>query len=176
MKKPIALNSRRLTLRKIRKSDLKHFYANACRDEVSRNAGFPRPRSIKDTRSFIDASLKVWKKGTLTYSMLNARKEWVGGIDLRWPHPGVGEIGYAVHPDHWGQGYAPEAARRLILLAFEAGAHRVQATCWVGNKRSAKVLRKIGMRKEGRLRDYLKRGDWVRDEYMYAITRRDVMS
>lgn len=86
----------------------------------------------------------------------------------------VGELGYSIHPRFWGNGYASEAVRRVVDLAFgELGAHRVQATCWVKNPRSAGVLKNAGLRKEGTLRGYLKRGRMVRDEFMFGLARKD---
>lgn len=80
-----------------------------------------------------------------------------------------GDLGYVFHRAHWGQGYASEAA--ALLLAFGRGAlglHRVEATCHPDNRASARVLEKIGMRCEGRLRDHLLvRGAW-RDSLLYA--------
>ena len=59
-------------------------------------------------------------------------------------------------------------------MAFDKlGAHRVQATCWVKNARSAGVLKNAGLRKEGRLSGFLKRGRWVRDEFMFGLARKD---
>lgn len=93
---------------------------------------------------------------------------------LRWPHRGLGEIGYGLHPRNWGRGYATEAVKRITALAFDRfGAHRVQATCWAKNAASARVLVKAGYNKEGRLRGYLKRGDAVRDEFMFGLARAD---
>ena len=74
----------------------------------------------------------------------------------------------------WGNGYAPEAAQKIIDTAFgRFKAHRVQATCWVKNTKSQRVLRKIGMKKEGRMRSYMRVGSLVRDEFLWGITRSD---
>lgn len=147
-------------------------------EAVSLPAGFPRHRSLADARRWIRAAHREWQRKDahpmpFTIVLKKIGKP-IGGVNLRWPHAGVGELGYSLHPDHWGRGYAPEAARKLVDLAFaKHGAHRVQATCWVKNQRSARVLRKLGLRKEGRLRGYLKRAGVVRDEYMWGITRQD---
>jgi ribosomal-protein-alanine N-acetyltransferase len=63
------------------------------------------------------------------------------------------EIGWDVHPDFIGNGYAPEASKSLIGFAFnELGVHRVQALCNDSNVNSEKVMIKIGMKKEGTCR------------------------
>ncbi len=157
-------------------ADLPPIYENAKNEVVAMNAGFPLPKSIRDTRSYVKTHVDAWKPANpkiLTFSIFTKSGIWVGGINLRWGHVGVGVFGYSVHPDHWGNGYAPEAGRKLRDWAFQQGAHRLEATCWTGNKRSAKVLKKIGLRKEGTLRSYFRRGDWVRDEYMFGMTHSD---
>lgn len=60
------------------------------------------------------------------------------------------EIGWDLHPDYWGNGYAPEAAKALLKFAFnDLKVHRIQALCNEENINSEKVMIKIGMKKEG---------------------------
>ena len=67
-------------------------------------------------------------------------------------------------------GYATEASEALLAFGFDKlELHRVIATCDVGNASSARVLEKIGMRREAQFReDAWIRGVW-RDSYLYAI-------
>jgi len=80
------------------------------------------------------------------------------------------EIGWVFAPDCQGQGYATEAARAVLALAFEKlGLHRVVATCDPRNAASYRVMERLGMRREGHhLKDVQIRGEWC-DEYFYAI-------
>lgn len=58
-------------------------------------------------------------------------------------------VGYVMHPDRWGHGYATEAVTRLIdHLMTDRGAHRVLARCDPRNERSWRLLERIGMRRE----------------------------
>jgi RimJ/RimL family protein N-acetyltransferase len=172
------LSTRRLILRPLALSDSSALYALGSREEVAGLAGFPRYKSPAEARRHVRRTLAASRKPALKQLslavVLKSNGEFIGGVSLRWPHDGVGELGYLIAPAHWGRGYAPEAARKLADLAFSRlGAHRVQATCWVKNPRSARVLEKIGMRREGRLRGYLKRGRAVRDEFVWGMTRAD---
>ncbi len=172
------LKTRRLILRPIRLSEAPLYFENASRSEVNFAAGILPPKSVAFTRGQIRAALRAWKghgARKMAFSIYSKRdRAWIGGINLRWPHGGVGEIGYAVHPDHWGKGYATEAVERIVALAFEKfSAHRVQATCWVKNAGSRRVLKKTGFREEGRLRGFMRIGDRIRDEFSYGITRVD---
>ncbi|HLV99019.1 MAG TPA: GNAT family protein [Ktedonobacterales bacterium] len=98
--------------------------------------------------------------------------ELIGNCGLRLEHPGAfeGDIGYELAPQHWGNGYATEAARSMLALGFEElRLHRIWAWCIAENVGSAHVLEKIGMRREGQHRDkeWFK-GRWW-DTYTYAI-------
>jgi len=60
------------------------------------------------------------------------------------------EVGFVFHPDHWGRGYATEAARALLDHVFgDLGAHRVLAHCDPRNAASWRLLERLGMRREG---------------------------
>jgi len=84
------------------------------------------------------------------------------------------EVGWAVHPDEWGKGYATEAAWRVIDWAFrEFNLHRVVAFCHANNSASVRVMEKLGMRRDGRLCEtrWLNGAWW--DEYVYAVLERE---
>jgi RimJ/RimL family protein N-acetyltransferase len=60
------------------------------------------------------------------------------------------EVGWHLHPDHWGQGYATEAARRLIEHGFDdLGLDVVNAVAYAGNDPSFAVMRRVGMSPRG---------------------------
>jgi [ribosomal protein S5]-alanine N-acetyltransferase len=93
------------------------------------------------------------------------------GIRLESAHAGAGDIGYELDPQFWGQGYATEAAREIVRFGFtELKLHRIWAQCIADNAGSARVLEKLGMRQEGRLREnvYFKDRRW--DTLLYAIS------
>jgi [ribosomal protein S5]-alanine N-acetyltransferase len=84
------------------------------------------------------------------------------------------ELGYIFHRDVWSQGYATEAAGLLLLFGFNRlRLRRIAATCHPDNIASARVLEKIGMQREARLRSHLfVRGAW-RDSLLYAAVEED---
>ena len=92
------------------------------------------------------------------------------GVRLKTPDAVEADIGYELNPEHWGRGYASEAARTMVEFGFtELGVHRIWSWCIADNTASAHVLAKLGMRQEGRLREneYFK-GRWW-DTLVYAI-------
>ena len=89
---------------------------------------------------------------------------------------GVGEVevGWHLHPDSWGHGYATEAAGALLRWAFETmDLNRVQAEVDTRNAASARVLEKLGFVREGTLReDCIVNGE-VSDSWVYGLLRRE---
>ena len=80
------------------------------------------------------------------------------------------EIGWLLHPDHGGHGYATEAARALATAAFERlGTHRLFARLDAENTGSARLCERLGMRREAHLRENDINGDHWGDEYVYAL-------
>jgi RimJ/RimL family protein N-acetyltransferase len=75
------------------------------------------------------------------------------GTVLLKPLPnGVGEVevGWHLHPDSWGRGYATEAARAVVDRAFDDGLLEVYAVVRPGNEASVAVCRRLGMQPLGR--------------------------
>jgi len=60
------------------------------------------------------------------------------------------EVGWHLHPDHWGNGYATEAAQGAVERAWAAGVERVHAAIRPGNTASVAVARRLGMSQAGR--------------------------
>ncbi len=84
------------------------------------------------------------------------------------------DIGYELAPEHWGKGYATEAARAMVQFAFDdLGVHRVSSWCIADNTASARVLEKAGLQLEGRLREneYFKERWW--DTLVYGLLASD---
>lgn len=92
--------------------------------------------------------------------------------ELREQARGVqAELGWAFDPAFHGQGYATEAVRGALGLAFERlGLRRVYAECFAANEPSWRLMERIGMRRETySIADGLHRsGEWM-DGMVYAI-------
>lgn len=59
------------------------------------------------------------------------------------------ELGWALAPEHTGQGYASEAVRAAIDVCFgPLGLRRVHAGCFADNEPSWRLMERLGMRRE----------------------------
>ena len=85
------------------------------------------------------------------------------------------EIGWGLHPDHQGQGYAVEAVRALLGICFEEpprglGLRRVIALCFADNEPSWRLMEKVRMRREALLvKESLHREQGWLDGYAYGL-------
>ncbi|HJT16417.1 MAG TPA: GNAT family N-acetyltransferase [Thermoanaerobaculia bacterium] len=84
------------------------------------------------------------------------------------------ELGYWIGVPFWSRGYATEAGRAIVRFGFdELELHRVFAQVFTRNPASARVLQKIGMRREGVLRHHFKKWDAYVDVECYGLLRDD---
>jgi RimJ/RimL family protein N-acetyltransferase len=80
------------------------------------------------------------------------------------------ELGYRLHPDVHGRGYASEASQRLADFLFDdIGLHKLIALCTAENTGSYRVMEKLGMQREGLLRQHARIGGRWHDELVYGL-------
>lgn len=79
-------------------------------------------------------------------------------------------LGYAIGADHWGHGYATDAARTLVKFGFGTlDLHRISAAIGPENLASVAVVKRLGFSYEGRLRHHVfTNGAW-RDSLLYSL-------
>jgi ribosomal-protein-alanine N-acetyltransferase len=97
----------------------------------------------------------------------------VGSMGLGFaPAHARAELGYWIGVPYWGQGFATEAAAELIRYGFEElGLERVNAHHFPENPASGRVLEKLGMTREGRLRGHVVKDGRRRDVVAYGLLR-----
>lgn len=120
--------------------------------DVSKNlAAVAHPFREADARAFVGRAAEALAKGE-AYSFAIVRKAgsvFMGGIGLRLKD-GRYELGYWLGKPFWGQGYATEAARRVVAFAFhDLGAETVWAGWFHDNPASGRVLAKLGAQPDG---------------------------
>jgi RimJ/RimL family protein N-acetyltransferase len=170
-----ALSSERVVLRELMREDWPAIHAYASRIEVCRYQPWG-PNTPDETTAFVEAAIASAQENprqryVLTVALVEDDKV-VGLTEINVRDAGfaVGEIAYVLHPDYWGRGIATEAAQRLLRFGFEIlGLHRIYATCDPRNLASSRVMEKIGMQYEGRLRETMFIRDGWRDSLVYAI-------
>jgi ribosomal-protein-alanine N-acetyltransferase len=92
-----------------------------------------------------------------------------------WAGSSTAELAYAIAPSLWGQGLATEAASAVLDHAFATlGLHKIFAAVVEANVGSIRVLEKLGMLPEGRLREQVRIHDGtVADVLNYGVLREE---
>jgi RimJ/RimL family protein N-acetyltransferase len=171
-----ALTSERLVLRRFRPEDLDAFVAYRSDPEIARYQSWEAPYPPGQARQFLQELATIhpdtpgeWFQFAVA---LRTTDRLIGDCAAHVPADDSrqAEIGFTLAPEHHGHGYATEAVRRLLhYLLIERGKHRVSATCDDRNTRSAAVLERVGMRREG----HLLQSTWSKDEWtndlLYAV-------
>jgi RimJ/RimL family protein N-acetyltransferase/DNA-binding transcriptional MerR regulator len=126
----------------------------------------PHPYPAAASEAWIGRHEGAWEQGEGVEFAVERLDDAVllGAIGLRIaPEHARAELGYWIGVPYWGRGYATEAARAMLNLAFdELGLNRVFAYHFTSNPASGRVLQKIGMLLEGTRRQHTrKRGDWT---------------
>ena len=135
-------------------------------------------RTLEDAqrflRQFIDWQSESPRRRFQLAVLLRETGALIGSCGVRHK-PGdetEADIGFELSPEHWGCGYATEAATAMAEFAFrELGVRRLSSWCIAENAASARVLEKLGMSLEGRLpaAEHFKGRDW--DTLLYGMTR-----
>jgi RimJ/RimL family protein N-acetyltransferase len=141
-------------------------------------ASIPFPYTIEHAREFLTQRAADDSSGASFAWAITDRENGnlIGAMGLHdvIPASSRAELGYWLGKDYRGNGYATEAARRVISWCFEVGEfHRIQATYLPGNQGSAGVMRNIGMREEGILRGYGFKNGEHQDLNLQAVLRDD---
>lgn len=86
----------------------------------------------------------------------------------------IANLGYALHNQHWGQGFAKEAAKAAVESAFrKLKLHRLEAGIESKNRASLAVAKAIGMIREGtRKKVIFEKGSWKDLEYFSISAER----
>jgi [ribosomal protein S5]-alanine N-acetyltransferase len=83
-----------------------------------------------------------------------------------------GELGYWIGVPYWGRGYATEAAKALLAYGFgKLNLHRIYACHLAPNVASGRVMQKLGMVREGTLREHVAKWGQRYDLVMYGLMR-----
>lgn len=170
---PAVIETARLRLRPYRLDDVEQVLLVSMDAEWARFLPVPIPYRRKDAEEFVARQVLLDRVATPSWA-IELDGSYAGGINLRFNFDHrLAELGYATAPRWWGQGVAPEAARAVIDTAFRTHAdlNRVRATADLRNRASQRVMEKLGMRREGVLRQNRYAREEFVDEAWYGLLR-----
>ena len=163
------LSTQRLFLRPKTMDDAKDMFEFTSNAEVARFV-FPPDKTIEELKDYMAQSMSA-PLGKFVIELKDDHKV-IGTIDFLKLKENSAEIGYVIHQDYWGKGYATEALRALIDFSFEKLKLKT-VTCEHDheNPASGRVMQKAGMNKIETLRKMDKQTKTVRSFVQYEIRR-----
>lgn len=173
------LETERLILRKFVEDDLDDIFEYAQSLNVGPNAGWPPHKTKEDTAKILKNFIvedEVWaiveKKSNKvlgSYGLHNDQKRDNSNAKM---------IGYVLSDKFWGNGYVPEATKRVLEYAFnELDLNIISVYHFPFNERSKRVIEKCGFKFEGvlRLTSTLPSGEIV-DDVCYSMTKEEFLN
>ena len=170
----LCVETERLTIRRFVSSDLKVALEHESDSRIMRYIRDPQPPD--KLRKKVEGFIGSWA---------GLETEWLGlAVTLHGQQPMIGivcfriisfesetaEIGFRFHHDYHGQGFAYESSSWLKeFLLEELGVRKLIALCVAENGPSYRLLEKLGMQREGHLREHSKLGGCWRDELLYGL-------
>jgi RimJ/RimL family protein N-acetyltransferase len=168
----------RLVIRKLREADLHDLHAFRSDPEVCRYQGY-EPETLDGCRQLIEwqkdkefGPANQWVKVGME---LKSEKKLVGDISVKPDGDArVVEFGISLSRDYQGKGLASEALTAIFDDLFaEKEVHRITAVMDVDNTAIIALMDRLGFRREGHyIKSFFDDGEW-RDEYFYALLKRD---
>lgn len=168
------LETERLLLRRFRADDAAVLAAYRSDPQVARYQGWEAPFPLAAAESFVAAVAggDPRAEGWFQYAVeLRDGGALIGDVGANRHDAGrQAEIGFTLAPAFQGRGYAAEAVRRVVdHLLRQEGLHRVHASVDARNAASARLLERVGLRREGvLLQSAWWKGEWT-DDVIYAV-------
>ena len=168
------LQTSRLILRPFELTDAPEVQKLAGAKEIASTTGVvPHPYEDGMAEEWISTHQQRFDRGKLVNFAIVEKKttQLCGAIELTIDNENYNaELGYWIGVPYWGQGYCTEAA--LVIVAYgceRLNLHRIYASHLTRNPTSGKVMQKVGMIREGCLRQHEQKWGKFEDVAMYGI-------
>ncbi len=138
----------------------------------------PHPYTEQQAREWIAGHAAAFTQGKAVHFAIQLKDtaQLIGAAELRAidTEHAHAELSAWIGVEWWGQGFASEAARAVVGFGFQdLNLNRIHAYHMVRNPASGRVLEKIGMRREGVLRQCVQKWGVFEDVVLMAILRQD---
>lgn len=173
------IETKRLILRRFKRSDAEDMYINWTSDEeVTKYFMWATHKNLKDSKEYIDFLIKKHEE-------IN-NYDWL--IELKETNKAIGQIGvgkfnesvesahiyYLIGREWWNKGIVSEAFSAVIKYLIEdVGVNRIEARHDTSNIYSGKVMEKCGLKYEGTLREAGRNNIGICDEAWYGLLKKD---
>ncbi|MBU0623519.1 MAG: GNAT family N-acetyltransferase [Candidatus Thermoplasmatota archaeon] len=174
------LKTRRLVLRQVSVKDAPWYFEHFNTKEIVEGQDRGGPRDLSEAR----AELKLYfvdvfrlKHGIRWGITVKGDDKLIGSAGFyKWIQPEryQAEIGYDLNPAFWGKGIMTEALGVIIQYGFDhMGLHRIEVLTSHHNKRSQKLIRRLGFKREGVLRDHYFIEGRFSDDVLFSLLKEE---
>lgn len=171
------LETPRLILRPLKIEDFADYYEYAQDPSVSGPGMWQPYATEQEAHDDLAHLLTLYEKWLKWWALEDrASGKMIGRCELAEYRPDDkrAELTYALNSDFWGQGLMSEAARAVVRYGFsELDLNRISAQVFTDNIGSIRLLEKLGMVREGCLREYRHVRGKAEDVYIYSLLRAD---
>ena len=168
----VTLRTRRLLIRRFRPEDCAALAGYRSDPDVARYQSWTTPVSTEEASELV-RTLQAGdpaRPGWFQYA-IEADGGLIGDVGVnRHDNGRQAEIGFTLAKPWWRRGYAHEAVSRVLEQLFAVdGLHRVCAECDARNQASARLLDRLGFRREGLRREHtFVKGEWT-DDLLFGL-------
>ena len=167
------IRTERLLLRYFVPEDWVAVHAYASIPEVSQFDSWG-PNTEADSRNFVADCIEFASRDPVERHdfaiIVSVENQLIGGCSLKHQSITEASLGYAVHPDYQGKGFATEATLGMIDFGFRTlGLRRIIAQCDTRNSASYRVMEKAGMERVGTHLNHREIKGRLTHSYEYAI-------
>jgi ribosomal-protein-alanine N-acetyltransferase len=172
------LETTRLSLRKVTKDDVLDMYAYSSDIEVTRFLRWGPHQTVEDTENYISYVLVQYREGqdgpwAIELKQVNSIIGHIHLMEIDVLHRKA-QIGFVLSKGYWNKGIMTEALITVLEYSFEKlGLNRLEGLCISSNQAAIRVLEKVGMVKEGELREYYFQKGTFWDIAIYAILKKE---
>ncbi len=170
------IKTQRCRLRRVSENDIPHIFSATRFKGFNDGMLWDPPSNKEELYEPLKHNLEAWDLDTAYNFTIESLQEemFIGRISIRkTSEEGTWNIGFFIHPLEQGKGYMTEAVRAILDFGFtQLGATRIEARHAIWNKKSERILTKIGMKFIHYIpQGFMKKGTWV-EENLLAIDRK----
>lgn len=174
------LETSRLYLRKITTDDANDIFEYLSNDKVTRYLGKKSLVNIEEVYNLInELDTRYDECRGIRWGVIHKESmKLIGtiGYDAMQIKNKRADIGYDINSNYWRQGFATEAINEVIKFGFnKLGLNRIGAVVFPENLASLNLLKKVGLTKEGVLREYIVQNDIKKDTVVLSLLKREYL-
>lgn len=169
------LETPRLILRPLTRRDVRFYFRHFSIPEIVEGQAYPAPRDLEAAGCEVERFLLLPRRSGTGFRwaiLLQDRRGPIGTCGFYNRDGDCAEIGYDLNPELWGRGLMHEALAAMLGHLFrDEGLRQIVATVPAWNRRSMRVLRRLGFRRQGMWRARSRFRGQPMDDVVFVLTK-----